>query len=286
MNPTKEFRDYLISQGAALVGIGDLTTVPSSDYPVGIAVAVPLPKHIIKDLQLAPTREYYELYTTLNDKLNAIVTAGEEYLISRGYHAYALTTDRIMVDSDNHSSLPHKTVATRAGLGWIGKNTNLIIPGKGSFFFLGEIVTTLELDYDSPQENRCGDCRRCLDACPTGALESAGHLNANKCISYLTIEHKGDIPSELASRLGNRLYGCDTCQEVCPWNRFAVPTREEAFTPSPAFLSFKKEDLADFTREDYNRIFARSAVKRAKYEGLIRTIANKRRIINNKKDKP
>lgn len=106
MNPTKEFRDYLISQGAALVGIGDLTAVPSSDYPVGIAVAVPLPKHIIKDLQLAPTREYYELYTTLNDKLNAIVTAGEEYLISRGYHAYALTTDRIMVDSDNHSSLP------------------------------------------------------------------------------------------------------------------------------------------------------------------------------------
>ena len=126
--------------------------------------------------------------------------------------------------------------AWKAGLGWIGKNTNLIIPGKGSFFFLGEIVTTLELDYDSPQENRCGDCRRCLDACPTGALESAGHLNANKCISYLTIEHKGDIPSELASRLGNRLYGCDTCQEVCPWNRFAVPTREEAFTPSPAFL--------------------------------------------------
>ena len=116
MNPTKEFRDYLISQGAALVGIGDLTTVPSSDYPVGIAVAVPLPKHIIKDLQLAPTREYYELYTTLNNKLNAIVTAGEEYLISRGYHAYALTTDRIMVDSDNHSSLPHKTVATKAAL--------------------------------------------------------------------------------------------------------------------------------------------------------------------------
>lgn len=166
--------------------------------------------------------------------------------------------------------------AWKAGLGWIGKNTNLIIPGKGSFFFLGEIVTTLELDYDTPQKNRCGACRRCLDACPTGALERPGRLNANKCISYLTIEHKGDIPSEQASRLGDRLYGCDTCQEVCPWNRFASPTREAAFSPSPAFLSLKKEDLRCFTRDDYNRIFAGSAVKRAKYEGLIRTINNKK----------
>ena len=166
--------------------------------------------------------------------------------------------------------------AWNAGLGWIGKNTNLIIPGKGSFFFLGEIVTTLELDYDTPQKNRCGTCRRCLDSCPTGALERPGHLNANKCISYLTIEHKGDIPSEQASRLGDRLYGCDTCQEVCPWNRFASPTREVAFSPSPAFLSLKKEDLRCFTRDDYNRIFAGSAVKRAKYEGLIRTINNKK----------
>ena len=166
--------------------------------------------------------------------------------------------------------------AWKAGLGWIGKNTNLIIPGKGSFFFLGEIVTTLELDYDTPQKNRCGACRRCLDSCPTGALERPGHLNANKCISYLTIEHKGDIPSEQASRLGDRLYGCDTCQEVCPWNRFASPTREVAFSPSPAFLSLKKEDLRCFTRDDYNRIFAGSAVKRAKYEGLIRTINNKK----------
>ena len=142
MNPTKEFRDYMISQGAALVGIGDLTAVPSSDYPVGIAVAIPLPKHVIKDLQLAPTREYYKLYTTLNDKLNAIVTAGEKYLTGRGYQAYAQTTDRITVDSDNRSPLPHKTVATRAGLGWIGKNCLLVTPQYGSAVRISSLLTS------------------------------------------------------------------------------------------------------------------------------------------------
>ncbi len=165
--------------------------------------------------------------------------------------------------------------AWKAGLGWIGKNTNLIIPGKGSFFFLGEIITSLEVDhYDMPQKDRCGSCSRCLEACPTGALEGPRHLNARKCLSYLTIENRGEIPAEQAACLGNRLYGCDTCQEVCPWNRFARPTRIEAFRPAPALLSLRKEDLKGFSREEYNRIFAKSAVKRAKYEGLIRNIHN------------
>ena len=165
--------------------------------------------------------------------------------------------------------------AWKAGLGWIGKNTNLIIPGKGSFFFLGEIVTSLEADhYDMPQKDRCGSCSRCLEACPTEALEGPRHLNARKCLSYLTIENRGEIPAEQAACLGNRLYGCDTCQEVCPWNRFARPTRIEAFRPAPALFSLRKEDLKVFSREDYNRIFAKSAVKRAKYEGLIRNIHN------------
>ena len=165
--------------------------------------------------------------------------------------------------------------AWKAGLGWIGKNTNLIIPGKGSFFFLGEIVTSLEADhYDMPQKDRCGSCSRCLEACPTEALEGPRHLNARKCLSYLTIENRGEIPAEQAACLGNRLYGCDTCQEVCPWNRFARPTRIEAFRPAPALFSLRKEDLKGFSREEYNRIFAKSAVKRAKYEGLTRNIHN------------
>lgn len=163
--------------------------------------------------------------------------------------------------------------AWRAGLGWIGKNTNLLIPGRGSFFFLGEILTTFAADrYDAPQKERCGKCRRCLDACPTGALEEARRLDANRCISYLTIEHKGDIPPDEAAKLGNRLYGCDTCQLVCPWNRFARSTEVEAFRPNASLLSLRKEELRALTREEYNRIFARSAVKRAKYEGLMRTV--------------
>lgn len=163
--------------------------------------------------------------------------------------------------------------AWKAGLGWIGKNTNLIIPGKGSFFFLGEIITTWEVDiYDNPQRNRCGNCTRCLKACPTGALEQERKLNANKCLSYLTIENRGEIPTEQANQLGNRIYGCDTCQEVCPWNRFAHPTPIKAFHPTTNLLSIRKEDLKNFSREDYTRIFTQSAVKRAKYEGLLRNI--------------
>lgn len=163
--------------------------------------------------------------------------------------------------------------AWRSGLGWIGKNTNLIIPGKGSFFFLGEIVTTWEIDeYDSPIPSKCGNCRRCLDACPTNALTKERVLNANRCLSYLTIEHRGEFPSEISNLLGNRIYGCDTCQKVCPWNRFASPTNIDDFSPSEELLSLSKENLQSFSKEDYNRVFAKSAVKRAKYEGLMRTI--------------
>lgn len=177
---------------------------------------------------------------------------------------------RVFTDS---APLLERYWAWKAGLGWIGKNTQLILPGKGSYFFLGEIVTTWKADaYDKPVPSRCGTCDRCLRACPTGALEKAHTLNANHCLSYLTIENRGEIPPREARLLGNRLYGCDTCQQVCPWNRFATPATEPDFQPSEALLQLQKEDLKMFTKDDYNRIFAKSAVKRAKYEGLIRTI--------------
>ncbi len=177
---------------------------------------------------------------------------------------------RVFTDS---APLLERYWAWKAGLGWIGKNTQLILPGKGSFFFLGEIVTTWEADaYDEPVPSRCGNCDRCLRACPTGALEKAFTLNANHCLSYLTIENREDIPPREAQLLGDRLYGGDTCPLVCPWNRFAQPTQEAAFQPSEALLRLQKEDLKMFTKDDYSRIFAKSAVKRAKYEGLLRTI--------------
>ena len=162
--------------------------------------------------------------------------------------------------------------AQQAGLGWIGKNTQLIIPHAGSYFFLGEILLDIELEYDSPMKSRCGNCTRCLDACPAKALKKPFALNSNRCISYLTIENKGEIELEFASKMGNHLYGCDDCQICCPWNRFASPHIIPELQPSEAFLSMEKQDWISLTIEEYRTLFKRSAVKRAKYEGLIRNL--------------
>lgn len=261
MKYLENYREIRLDPAGLLEGARSVISVALNYYP------------IVKQPDDAPRIAYYaygkDYHLVVKDKLRQLWQYITEELQPDNPPAARLFTDS--------APILERYWAWRAGLGWIGRNTNLIIPGKGSFFFLGEIVTTLEADcYDLPQKNRCGNCRRCLDACPTGALQQSRKLDARRCLSYLTIEHKGDIPPELAARLADRLYGCDTCQTVCPWNRFARPTREADFAPSPAFLSLRKEDLQDFSRDDYNRIFARSAVKRAKYEGLIRTINNKK----------
>ena len=162
--------------------------------------------------------------------------------------------------------------AWKAGLGWIGKNTQLIIPKAGCTFFLGELFIDLELDYDTPQPDRCGSCTKCLQACPTGALEAAQRLNANKCISYQTIENRGDIDQSIAPLLGNKIYGCDDCIKACPWTRFAEPTKEPAFRISKELLSMKKADWHQLSEKKYQELFRKSAVKRAKYSGLTRNI--------------
>jgi iron-sulfur cluster-binding protein len=163
--------------------------------------------------------------------------------------------------------------AVKAGLGWTGRNGQLIIPRAGSYFFLGELILVHPADaYDSPKRNLCGNCRACVDACPAGALCGDGSMDARKCLSYLTIEHRGPLSEEAGEQMGDCFYGCDRCAEVCPWNRFARPTQEAAFAPSAELLRMKTEDWRTLDVETYRRLFKGSAVKRAKYEGLKRNI--------------
>lgn len=163
--------------------------------------------------------------------------------------------------------------AKRGGLGWVGKNTLLINPKAGSYFFLAELVIDLELAPDGPMKDYCGTCRRCIDACPTEAISPQGYLlDASKCISYLTIELKEAIPEAFQGKMDNWMFGCDICQEVCPWNRFSQPHAEPAFEPHPDLLAMNRQDWLELTEEVFGRVFQKSAVKRAKYGGLRRNI--------------
>jgi epoxyqueuosine reductase len=168
-----------------------------------------------------------------------------------------------------------RDLARRAGLGWIGKNTMLINPSRGSFFFLGALLLDLELDPDQPFESdRCGSCTRCLDACPTEAFVAPHVMNARRCISYLTIEHRSPIAPELQPLLGELLYGCDICQDVCPWNvRFATQAGDPALAPRIENVEPDIEALANITDEQFRARFKGSAMKRAKREGLARNAA-------------
>ncbi|HBF12705.1 MAG TPA: tRNA epoxyqueuosine(34) reductase QueG [Deltaproteobacteria bacterium] len=164
-----------------------------------------------------------------------------------------------------------RSYAESAGLGWVGKNTLLINQKNGSFFFLGEMLTDLELEYDEPAADHCGKCTRCLDACPTNALK-AYELDANKCISYLTIEHRGEIDPKLQSKMGHHIYGCDICQDVCPWNRQIPVSREESFKPRPENFHPSLSSLKNLSQEEFSHRFKNSPIKRTKWEGLLRNI--------------
>lgn len=177
---------------------------------------------------------------------------------------------RVFVDS---APVLDKAWAAKSGLGWVGKNNNLINKGNGSFFFVAELIIDLELEYDSATTNHCGTCTACIDACPTQAIESPYIVNGSKCISYLTIELKDDIPNQFKNQLDDWMYGCDVCQDVCPWNRFSKPHSEPLFTPKKQLLDYSKNDWEDLTQELFQEIFKKSAVKRAKYTGLMRNIA-------------
>ncbi len=163
--------------------------------------------------------------------------------------------------------------AARAGLGWIGKNTNLISVRHGSFFFIGELIIDLELPADDKiVSNHCGNCTRCLDACPTQALVAPFVLDACRCISYQTIENRGEIDPELTGKFENRVFGCDICQDVCPWNSKSVAHREPAFNPSPQLMGLTKNEWLDMDKPLFDSLFKKSPVKRSKYEGLKRNL--------------
>lgn len=163
--------------------------------------------------------------------------------------------------------------ARRSGIGWTGKHTLLINPRAGSYFFLAELILDLELDNDQPIKDYCGTCTRCIDACPTEAISPQGYLvDGSKCISYLTIELKDELPREYQDKMDNWMFGCDVCQEVCPWNRFSKPHNEPAFEPQPRLLDMSKQEWEDITEEVFQALFRHSAVKRTKFAGLKRNI--------------
>ena len=163
--------------------------------------------------------------------------------------------------------------AVKSGIGYIGRNRQLIIPGKGSKFFLGELLVDIELCYDTPLDrNLCGNCHKCIDSCPGKALSENG-LDANRCLSYLTIEHRDPLPENIGKMMGICFYGCDRCQAVCPHNRFAAPNTTPELQPSEKLLQMTKEKWQTLTKEEYDTLFAGSAVERCKYEQLMRNIA-------------
>ena len=176
---------------------------------------------------------------------------------------------RVFVDS---APVMDKAWAAKSGLGWVGKNTNLISKKAGSFFFIAELIIDLELEYDLPSTDHCGSCTACIDACPTEALIQPYQIDGSKCISYLTIELKESIPSEFQNKMDNWAFGCDVCQTVCPWNRFSQPHTEPNFEPHQDLLSLTKKEWEEMTEEVFSSVFKNSAVKRTKYEGLKRNI--------------
>ena len=177
---------------------------------------------------------------------------------------------RAFVDS---APVLDKAWAKKSGLGWVGKNSNLINKQSGSFFFLAELIIDLELEPDTPlSKDYCGTCTRCIDACPTDAIVAPYVVDGSRCISYLTIELKDEIPSEFAGKMDNWIFGCDVCQDVCPWNRFSVLHNEPGFEAHPDLLGMGKKDWEEITEEVFQKLFKGSAVKRTKFSGLKRNI--------------
>ncbi|MDN3548993.1 tRNA epoxyqueuosine(34) reductase QueG [Mucilaginibacter aquaedulcis] len=203
-----------------------------------------------------------DYHTVIKDKLRLLLQIINEKIGEVGGRAF--------VDS---APVLDKAWAKKAGLGWIGKNSNLLSKKAGSFFFLAELIIDLELEYDvAPTADHCGTCTNCIDACPTDAIVGPYVVDGSRCISYLTIELKNEIPQEFKGKMDNWMFGCDVCQDVCPWNRFSVLNTEPAFNPHPDLLGLKAADWQEITQDIFQKVFKNSAVKRTKFAGLKRNI--------------
>jgi epoxyqueuosine reductase len=176
---------------------------------------------------------------------------------------------RAFVDS---APVLDKAWAAKSGLGWIGKHSNLITKETGSFYFIAELIIDLELDYDTPTTDHCGSCTACIDACPTHAIVQPYEVDGSKCISYFTIELKNEIPLHVNGQFDDWFFGCDICQDVCPWNRFSKSHNEPLFDPNPKLLTNSKKDWEDLTEEVFQKLFKKSPIKRTKFSGLKRNI--------------
>jgi epoxyqueuosine reductase len=203
-------------------------------------------------------RDYHSM---LKEKLHKLQKAITEEIITCNARAF--------VDS---APILEKALAALAGLGWIGKNSALISKKHGSFLFLGELVVDVALAYDNPMPDYCGSCNRCIDACPTRALVAPKILDARKCISYWTIEHQGTIDPSLKEKFGNRIFGCDTCHDVCPWNSKAKPTDLPELQPKPDLIAMTKKDWLGLNKERFIELFNDSSVKRTGFDNLRRNI--------------
>jgi epoxyqueuosine reductase len=203
-----------------------------------------------------------DYHFVIKDKLKDLLAYIQEEIGEVGGRAF--------VDS---APVMDKAWAKRGGLGWVGKHTNLINREIGSFFFIGELILDLELEPDGPITDYCGTCTRCIDACPTDAIVGPYVVDGSKCISYFTIELKEAIPDDVRGKFDNWVFGCDICQDVCPWNRFAKPHKTVEFNPNPELAAFTKTDWEEITEDVFREVFRRSAVKRTKLEGLKRNVA-------------
>lgn len=203
-------------------------------------------------------QDYHEV---IKDKLKEFVNTLKEQIGD--------VNGRVFVDS---APVMDKAWAKKSGLGWIGKNSNLINKQQGSFFFIAELIIDFDLEYDGPIKDYCGTCTRCIDACPTQAIAEPYVVDGSKCISYFTIELKDTIPNDFKNKFDDWVFGCDVCQDVCPWNSFAIPNKEEKFLNTNGLLDYSRDEWYELSEELFAKVFKGTAVKRTKYKGLKRNL--------------